>query len=119
MVKLPFSIYLGWISVASIANLVVVLDYIEWNRWGMSQEIWTIVLIAVVALIGYIFVRKNRDIFYGLVIIWALAGIIIKRINGEPVYRNIITAAGAGIFLVLIAVILVIKERRGSRRKFI
>ncbi len=38
LVHLPFSIYLGWVTVASIANTTIVLDYLQWDGWGLAAE---------------------------------------------------------------------------------
>lgn len=40
---LPFSVYLGWISVATIANISYVLVEIGWVGFGISEVVWTIV----------------------------------------------------------------------------
>lgn len=45
-VNIPFSIYLGWITVATIANITSVLDYLQWNGWGISPEVWTFIMLA-------------------------------------------------------------------------
>jgi hypothetical protein len=45
-VSIPFSIYLGWITVATISNVTVLLDYLNWNGWGISPEVWTVVVLA-------------------------------------------------------------------------
>jgi hypothetical protein len=78
MVRIPFSIYLGWITVATIANISDVLDYIEWNRFGISEEIWMVVILGAVVLISALMNFLRRDIAYALVILWALAGIAVK-----------------------------------------
>lgn len=79
MVQVPFSIYLGWITVATVANVSSVLDYLQWNRFGMSPEIWMAIILAVVLLIASLMLYTRRDVAYTLVILWALAGISIKH----------------------------------------
>lgn len=79
MVQVPFSIYLGWITVATVANVSTVLDYLQWNRFGMSPEIWMAIILAVVLLIASLMLYTRRDVAYTLVILWALAGISIKH----------------------------------------
>lgn len=79
MARLPFSIYLGWITVATVANVTSVLDYVQWDGFGLAPEIWMgIVLVAVLA-IAILMNFTRRDIAYALVILWALAGISIKH----------------------------------------
>ncbi len=77
-VRLPFSIYLGWITVASIANVSAVLDYLQWNQWGFSDGVWMLGILAVVVLLSAAMNFSRRDLAYALVILWALAGIGVK-----------------------------------------
>jgi hypothetical protein len=77
-VRVPFSIYLGWISVATIANVSDVLDYIGWNRFERSAGLWMIIILAVVVLLASAMNFLRRDVAYAAVILWALAGIGVK-----------------------------------------
>ena len=47
LVHLPMSIYLGWISIATIANVTAVLVYYKWNRFGIEEQVWAIVMTVV------------------------------------------------------------------------
>lgn len=98
-VQLPFSVYLGWITVAAIANTTAVLVHLEWNGWGISPMVWTVLMIAVAIGMGLWFTWRQADLFYPLVIIWALIGIIARRSaeSAEAAYPAIIIAAAVGI----------------------
>ncbi|WP_050613988.1 tryptophan-rich sensory protein [Bacillus testis] len=76
---LPFSFYLGWITVATIVNVAYYLTYIGWNGFGISDEIWTYIMLAVAAGIALAFRYAQRDWFFPLVTIWAFFGIGIKN----------------------------------------
>lgn len=78
-VRVPFSIYLGWITVATAANATSLLDYLQWNQWGLSDETWTVILLGAVLIIAALMNFTRRDPAYTLVILWALAGIAIKH----------------------------------------
>jgi TspO/MBR family len=78
-VRLPFSIYLGWITVATVANVTSVLDFLKWDRFGIADEIWMVIVLAAVLVIAVLMNFTRRDIAYALVILWALAGISIKH----------------------------------------
>lgn len=77
----PFSIYFGWITVATIANITVFLVSINWNGFGVSDFIWTIIILIVGAIIGIWRMLKDRNIAYGLVLVWAYIGILIKHLS--------------------------------------
>ncbi len=106
LVTLPFSIYLGWIMVASIANTSIYLLSINWDRFGYSDVFWTNLMLLTALFIFTLFVYLRRDIFVMLVYIWATFGILYKHIfvfNSQYVYI-IITAAfviGSGITSIL------------------
>jgi hypothetical protein len=77
-VRIPFSIYLGWITVATAANVTDVLDYLKWNGFGLAPEVWFMVVLAAVLVISTLMSLNRRDIAYALVILWALVGIANK-----------------------------------------
>lgn len=79
LVRLPFSVYFGWITVATVANITAWLVSIKWSGWGLSEPIWAVLIIAVAAAIGTVTMLRNRDFAYGLVLIWAFIGILIKH----------------------------------------
>lgn len=82
--KLPFSIYFGWITVATIANITALLVDLNWNAWNLVDMTWTIIILLVGALIGILRSIKDRNIPYLLVFIWAYFGIWFKHysVNG-------------------------------------
>jgi hypothetical protein len=77
-VRLPFSIYLGWITVATVANVTVLLTYLNWDGFGIAPEIWMGIVLAAVLAITVLMNFTRRDVAYALVILWALAGISAK-----------------------------------------
>jgi len=102
LVHLPFSVYLGWITVASIANVAAALTAIGWTGWGLSGVAWTDLVIIVALIITLAVIVTRRDIAYSLVIIWALIGIAVKQV-GE---QGILIAAGASVVIIIITLIL-------------
>lgn len=81
LIRLPFSVYFGWITVATIANITVFLVSIGWNRFGLSEIFWTIAILLVGALIGSWRMLKDRAIAYGLVLLWAYGAILSKHLS--------------------------------------
>ena len=78
-VRVPFSIYLGWITVATIANVTEVLDFLNWNRFGLSPETWMLIILGAVFVIATLMNLTRRDVAYTLVILWALVGIVVSQ----------------------------------------
>lgn len=90
----PFSIYFGWITVASIANITVFLVSISWNGFGIADFIWTSIILIIGSIIWILRMNKDKNIAYGLVLVWAYLWILFKHIspNGFNLqYPNIIT----------------------------
>jgi len=80
-VHLPFSVYLGWITIATIANVTALLVDIGWNAWGLGEQFWAVAVIVVGIAIALSILFTRKDIFYCLVVDWAIAGILIKRLS--------------------------------------
>ncbi len=75
----PFSVYFGWITVATIANITAFLVSIGWDGFGISEELWMVIILLVGAFIGIVRMIKDKNIPYGAVFIWAYFGIWIKH----------------------------------------
>ncbi len=78
MVRVPFSIYLGWISVATIANVTDVLYFVGWSGWGIAPQTWAAVMLGVAVLLAALMAFTRRDAAYLLVLVWAFIGIALK-----------------------------------------
>src|SRR4030042_386797 len=78
-VRVPISIYLGWITVATIANVTSLFNYLNWDGFGIAAEVWMWIILAAVFVIATLMNFTRRDIAYTAVILWALAGISVKH----------------------------------------
>lgn len=78
-ISLPFSVYFGWITVATIANGTILLVSQGWDGFGLSDSFWTIIILLVGLVIACATIIRNRNYPYGLVIVWAYMGILIKH----------------------------------------
>ncbi len=103
-VHLPFSVYLGWITIATIANVSAALVSVGWDGFGVSPETWAIIVLAVALIITLAVIATRRDIAYSLVVVWALAGIAVKQ--GAP--PNIVVTAEIAIVVIFIALALAV-----------
>jgi benzodiazapine receptor len=84
-VHLPFSVYLGWITIATIADVAAALVSINWDGFGLSAVTWFMVVVFVALAITLLVLFTRMDIAYSLVIIWALVGIAVKRFDNPSV----------------------------------
>jgi benzodiazapine receptor len=110
-VQLPFSVYLGWITVASIANVATTLVSFGWDGFGMSPNTWAILVVAVALLITMLMLITRKDVAYSLVIIWALVGIGVKQ-SGNQTIVMLTEISAALVAVALVATVLVTKLRK-------
>ncbi len=109
--RVPFSMYLGWITVASIANVSAVLDHLRWNQWGFSDGTWMLGILVVVILLSATMNFTRRDIAYAIVILWALAGIGVKF----PQHGIVTIAIWTSFGLVALTLLLALLRRTRGR----
>ena len=105
-VHVLFSVYLGWITVATIANVTAVLDYQKWNGGGIGPEAWTVIVLAAAVAIAAVMSFSRADIAYLLVPIWAFIGIATKQAARPAV------SIPAALATTLVALLLALGVRR-------
>jgi translocator protein len=101
LVRLPFSLYLGWITVATVANAVSLLLNLNWNGFGISGAVWAAVLVLIAASFGVAFSLFKHDIGYNMVLLWAFGGIYVAQSTNNV----IIAGVALGAVLVLTAIV--------------
>ncbi|WP_026478537.1 tryptophan-rich sensory protein [Alkaliphilus transvaalensis] len=92
-VHLPFQVYLGWIVIATIANLTTLLVYFGLNGLGTLAAIWTIAALIFGTIVSYRMLVRRRDTVFCLVVLWAYLGIIIHQLRQQESYPSIIITA--------------------------
>lgn len=110
-VHLPFSVYLGWITIAAIADVAAALVAVNWDRFGVSDVTWAVLVIIVASVITLAVIVTRKDVAYGLVIIWALAGIAVK----QSANQNIVTTTEISLVVIVIALVATILVSRFKR----
>ncbi|WP_207497238.1 hypothetical protein [Aridibaculum aurantiacum] len=104
---LPFSLYLGWISIATIANVTTLFVDNNIQPLGISSPMWTMIMIGVGALLALVMILKSKNYAYALVVCWAFYGIIAKRNEaGNAGSEDIVAVAIACIAILLVAIII-------------
>ena len=113
MVHLPMSVYFGWISIATIANVTALFVAYKWNRFGMREEIWAIIMIGIGIVLGLIMLFSRRDVFYALVVDWAILGILMKRTaDAATPAKGVIVISIIGICLLTLGILVQIARRK-------
>lgn len=84
-VDVLFSVYLGWITVATVANISDWLYSIGWDAFGISAQVWAVIMLFVASLLGLAIAITRRDVGYLLVLVWAFAGIAVKQTSAPLV----------------------------------
>ena len=101
LVHLSFSLYLGWITVASLANVAVALTAVGWKGGGIDPVTWAILVIVVALIVTLVVVVTKKDVAYSLVLVWALVGIMAKQSE----HHTVVLAAEGSIAVILIAIV--------------
>lgn len=110
LVRVPFSLYLGWITVATIANVSTTLYWAGWRGGPLSDSAWAIALLGVGLVLTALIAWRHRDLGYSAVIVWAFFGIQVKQTGS--VSTAALIAAGLALVLCGVAVARRIQWRR-------
>jgi hypothetical protein len=103
-----FSIYLGWITVATVANITDWLYYVGWDGFGISAQLWAVIMLAVASLLGLAMALTRRDVGYVAVLAWAFIGIAIKQASAPLVVTS---AWAAAVFMLGLALYSLLRRR--------
>ena len=92
LARIPFSIYFGWLTVATILNVAVFLKATDFSLMGFDESTWAIVILIVGLLVGTIVFNRYRSVAYILVFVWAYVAIAVEQRD----YPQIQLVAGVG-----------------------
>lgn len=117
--SLTVSVYLGWITVATVANVTAVLVEIGWNRWNISEAVWTIIILIIATGITAAMIWFRKNLAHAAVVIWAFIGIIVKRVDpiNEPHPEIVITTSIMIGILVLLAILQLLLKDKNKQEK--
>jgi len=100
-IHVPISVYLGWISLATIANIASVLNVLIPGIPISTQALWTALVLVVAMAITIIMIRTRSDFAFGLVVIWASIGIAYNRVAIPLVFATAIATASLIAILII------------------
>jgi hypothetical protein len=112
LAKIPFSIYFGWVTVATILNFSIALVYLGVRMTDFPSQILGAILIVVAVILGILMRFKLNLIAYPLTIAWALTAIAVKH-GGETII--VVTCAISVIILLLTALSAFLNAKNQTR----
>jgi len=98
ILQTPFIVYLGWISVATIANITALLVAYKWTAFNIAPVYWSAAMILIAILLAVLMLKKFRSIAFALVVAWALWGIYNAQGPAALILARI-TAGGIGVII--------------------
>lgn len=104
-VDVLFSVYLGWITVATVANVQDWLYYVGWDGFGIPAQIWAVIMLVVASLLGLAMALTRRDVGYLAVLIWAFIGIAVKQASAPTVAISAWIAAAVMLGLAIFSLV--------------
>ncbi len=113
LVALPFSLYLAWITVATMVNATILLDYFHWNGWGVSPETWAVALLVIAAALAAIINIRYGDAAFAFVLMWAFLGIAYEQAHATVV------ATAAWMLVAALAGLVVVKQIRKAETSLV
>ena len=108
-VDIPFSVYLGWITVATVANISDYLYLIRWDGFGIAPQVWAVIMIVVASLLGALMAVLRRDSAYVFVLVWSFVGIAVKQ-AATPLVAY--TAWVFALMMLALAIFSILQRRR-------
>ena len=101
ILQTPFIVYLGWISVATIANITALLVAYKWTAFSIAPVYWSAAMIVIAIVLALLMVKKFQAVSFTLVVAWALWGIYNAQGPAAPILARL-TAVGIGVLLTVV-----------------
>lgn len=98
ILQTPFIVYLGWISVATIANITALLVAYKWTALSIAPIYWSASMILIAIVLALLMVKKFQVVSFTLVVAWALWGIYNAQGPAAPILARV-TAIGIGVLI--------------------
>ncbi len=109
LVQFPFSIYLGWITVATIANVASVANYVGWDGLGIAEPVWSAMMMGVAVVVAGLLLFNRRNLSYAGVLVWALFGI-------HAAYPDLAVVANTAVIATILILVLALAGYWRTRR---
>ena len=111
-VHLTFSVYLAWITIASIANITDVLDYNGWEGFGLDPRVWAVVVLVIAVVVVELITYNRQDLAFLAVVVWSFIGIAQNSKGISPIYEAAYVAVVVVLMMAVISIILKLRRRK-------
>lgn len=81
LVALPFALYFGWITVATVANVSAYLTFLEWDMFAWGEDVWMAIILNVVIVISALTTIKFKSYAYAAAVAWGLIGLLVSQLT--------------------------------------
>lgn len=75
LLPLAFGLYTGWLMIATVVNISASLVKMQWNGFGISQEILAVITLIIAIILVFLVLQSNKNVVFPLPIAWAYFGI--------------------------------------------
>lgn len=104
-------LHLGWVTLATVANVSAWLTQLAPPEWIAGAEVWGLVVLVVVALVGCLMGWLGRGrLAPAAALAWGLSWLAVGRLSGEP--QSTILGIAAIVVAVLIVAVTVVRRLR-------
>jgi benzodiazapine receptor len=113
ILQTPFIVYLGWISVATIANITALLVAYKWTALSIAPVYWSAAMILIAIILAVYMLIQFKAVPFAIVVAWAFWGIYHAQGPAAPILANL-TAGGIGVLITLILFTLFSMSRKNK-----
>lgn len=84
-ISFPVQLYLGWISVATIANIAAWLSVNEWSAFGVAEDVWVVIMTVIALVLAMVMIFRERSYVFAAVVGWAAFGLYVKFFTNDMI----------------------------------
>ena len=114
-VDMPFSLYFGWITTATLANLAAWFFDLGVYPFAVPMDDWAILTVVTATAVYTAVGVRTRDAIYTAVFAWASLGILLQTLATTHAVR--LAAAAACAVMVVVSLISIIQGRVTTREE--
>ncbi|PKO00480.1 MAG: tryptophan-rich sensory protein [Chloroflexi bacterium HGW-Chloroflexi-5] len=112
LVQVPFSLFLGWVTMSTIGNLANLLQYFDWKGLGIDAKNWAVVMMVVTIVIAELTAFNRQDLAYLAVFVWSFIGIAVNNSGVTPVFEA--ACVSAAIVIIITVITLIMRPKKSS-----